>query len=65
VPLLWDGIEGKEEREANSPSWFNADEAVRVLKHVKSLLGKSVCICVHVCVRVRAYVCIYITFIFS
>ena len=37
VPLFWDGVEGKEEREANSPSWFNRDEAVRVLKHVQSL----------------------------
>ena len=38
VPLLWHGIQGKEEREANSPSWFNRDEAVCVLQHVRSLM---------------------------
>ena len=46
VPLFWHGIEGKEDREGNSPSWFNGDEAVCVLKHVTSLVRdsrKSVC----------------------
>ena len=41
VPLFWHGIEGKEDREANSPSWFNGDEAVCVLKHVASLVTDS------------------------
>ena len=38
VPLSWHGVEGKEDREGKSPSWFNADEAVCVLKHVTSLM---------------------------
>ena len=38
VPMLFHGIEGKDEREGNSPSWFNADEAVQVLRFVESLL---------------------------
>jgi superfamily I DNA and/or RNA helicase len=38
VPLFWHGVVGKEEREASSPSWFNGDEAVCILKHVMSLL---------------------------
>eukprot|EP00966_Prymnesium_polylepis_P335536 7390892-Prymnesium_polylepis.2 len=38
VPLLFDGIIGKDDREETSPSWFNADEAVAVLNHVKDLL---------------------------
>ena len=38
VPLLWHGIQGREEREAKSPSWFNRDEAVCVLQHVQSLM---------------------------
>jgi helicase MOV-10 len=43
VPLLWHGVEGKEEREADSPSWFNRDEAVSVLKHVSSLMRMRPC----------------------
>jgi len=38
VPLLFHGIEGKDDREGNSPSWFNADEAVVILRYVESLL---------------------------
>lgn len=38
VPILWEGVEGKDQREAHSPSWFNADEAVAVLRHVEALL---------------------------
>jgi hypothetical protein len=38
VPMLFHGIAGKDEREGNSPSWFNADEAVQVLRYVESLL---------------------------
>ena len=39
VPLLFDGIVGKDQREASSPSWFNADEAMAVLQHVKDVLS--------------------------
>ena len=39
VPMLFHGIEGKDEREGSSPSWFsNSDEAIRVLRYVESLL---------------------------
>jgi hypothetical protein len=38
VPMLFHGIEGKDDREGNSPSWFNADEAIQVLRYVESLL---------------------------
>lgn len=38
VPICWHGVEGKEDREAGSPSWFNSDEAVIVLKRVTSLM---------------------------
>lgn len=30
VPLLFHGMAGKDEREGNSPSWFNALEAKQV-----------------------------------
>ena len=39
VPLLFDGIVGKDSREANSPSWFNADECTRIYEYVLCLLG--------------------------
>ena len=39
VPLLWHGVQGKDDRESNSPSWFNSDEAVQVLAHVQDLLA--------------------------
>ena len=38
APILFDGLVGKNEREESSPSWFNNDEAVQVLAHVKDLL---------------------------
>ena len=38
VPMLFHGIEGKDDREGNSPSWFNADEAIQVLRYIESLL---------------------------
>jgi hypothetical protein len=38
VPLLFHGVEGKDEREANSPSWFNAHEASTVSALVGQLL---------------------------
>ena len=31
-PIIFHGIVGKDQREAQSPSWFNSDEAVQVLK---------------------------------
>ena len=37
-PLLFHGIEGRDEREGTSPSWFNSDEAIQVLRYVESLL---------------------------
>jgi len=38
VPMLFHGIEGKDEQEGTSPSWLNADEAVQVLRYIESLL---------------------------
>ena len=38
MPLIFHGIEGKDDREGNSPSWFNADEAIQVLRYIESLL---------------------------
>lgn len=38
VPLLFDGIVGKDQQEERSPSWFNVDECHRVLEHVRDLL---------------------------
>jgi superfamily I DNA and/or RNA helicase len=37
-PLLFRGVEGLDERESNSPSWFNAIEAATVLDLVRSAL---------------------------
>jgi superfamily I DNA and/or RNA helicase len=39
VPLLWHGIVGKDQRDGSSPSWFNNDECVQVVAHVKDLLA--------------------------
>ena len=39
VPLLWHGVAGKDTREKSSPSWFNNDEVVQVVSHVKDLLA--------------------------
>jgi helicase MOV-10 len=39
VPLIFHGVNGKDMREANSPSWFNPDEATVVLMYVRELLG--------------------------
>lgn len=38
IPIMWHGVEGKCEREASSPSWFNADEAMVVQHYVTKLL---------------------------
>ena len=37
VPLFFHGLVGKDTREKTSPSWFNPDEAVAVIQHVKDL----------------------------
>ncbi|XP_002992741.2 probable RNA helicase SDE3 [Selaginella moellendorffii] len=36
-PILFIGVEGKDLREGNSPSWFNAAEVSKVMEVVKSL----------------------------
>ena len=41
-PLIFNGIEGKNEREANSPSWFNIAECERVLQYVRLLAESKV-----------------------
>ena len=38
-PLIFHGIEGKNEQEANSPSWFNIAECTQVLSYVQSLVN--------------------------
>lgn len=37
-PLVFHGVQGEEERESNSPSWFNREEITVVLRYVKHLL---------------------------
>jgi helicase MOV-10 len=37
-PIIFDGVEGEDMREANSPSWFNPDEAQIVKKYVDLLV---------------------------
>jgi helicase MOV-10 len=37
-PVLFHGIVGRDEREGNSPSWFNPDEALAVWRHIESLM---------------------------
>jgi helicase MOV-10 len=37
-PIIFDGIEGQETREGNSPSWFNPSEAEKVFKYVQDLV---------------------------
>ena len=39
VPLKFIGVQGKDEREEASPSWFNSHEIARVIVEVKDLLG--------------------------
>jgi len=36
-PIIFHGIEGKDMREAKSPSWFNPDEALTVLDYITQL----------------------------
>ncbi|KNC86545.1 hypothetical protein SARC_01318 [Sphaeroforma arctica JP610] len=38
VPPIFHGVAGKDRREADSPSWFNADECMVVLDYVKKIL---------------------------
>ncbi|XP_071960660.1 RNA helicase Mov10l1-like [Antedon mediterranea] len=40
-PIIFHGIQGEELQEGNSPSWFNAAEAVQTLKYVQALLHHS------------------------
>jgi helicase MOV-10 len=40
-PLIFHGVEGKNERESNSPSWFNVAECSQVLEYVKRLLSQG------------------------
>ena len=37
-PLIFHGVQGEEEREARSPSWFNTDEVMRVVNYVEKLM---------------------------
>ena len=36
--MIFCGIEGKDEREGNSPSWFNRHEVMKVTEYVDLLL---------------------------
>lgn len=36
-PIIFHGVKGEDLREGNSPSWFNAVEAVQVIRYVKEL----------------------------
>ncbi|KAI0693032.1 P-loop containing nucleoside triphosphate hydrolase protein [Cytidiella melzeri] len=38
-PIIFHGIKGKDEREASSPSFFNAAEAIEVKTYIQNLLG--------------------------
>jgi len=37
-PVLFHAVNGSHRREANSPSWFNIEEAIKVLYYVQSLI---------------------------
>ncbi|GAQ77983.1 RNA helixase SDE3 [Klebsormidium nitens] len=37
-PILFHGVEGRDEREGNSPSWFNPTEVSQVVKYVTQLI---------------------------
>lgn len=39
VPLFFEGMIGKDARTGSSPSWFNLDEAMRVVQIVRDLLA--------------------------
>ncbi|XP_037774698.1 putative helicase mov-10-B.1 [Penaeus monodon] len=38
-PLIFHGVKGKDEREGNSPSFFNAQEVSQVMDYVKKLIN--------------------------
>jgi hypothetical protein len=38
-PLLFHGVQGEDMREGSSPSWYNPQEAVAVLQHVRAVLA--------------------------
>jgi putative helicase MOV10L1 len=40
-PLLFTGVEGEDQREEQSPSWFNQAEITQVMQYIKSLLEYS------------------------
>ena len=40
-PIIFHGVNGKNERELQSPSWFNAHEISEVAKHIKDLLSEE------------------------
>lgn len=40
-PIIFHGVMGKDEREGNSPSFFNPEEAATVTSYLKQLLAPS------------------------
>ena len=40
-PLIFHGVQGENEREGNSPSWFNQSEVEQVLKYIQLLLDHA------------------------
>eukprot|EP00794_Sanderia_malayensis_P006229 gene6229-6945_t len=40
-PIIFHGVKGTDQREENSPSFFNAEEATKVLEYVKDLLDQK------------------------
>lgn len=40
-PIIFHGVMGKDEREGNSPSFFNPEEAAKVTDYLKQLLTSS------------------------
>lgn len=40
-PIIFHGVMGKDEREGNSPSFFNPEEASTVVAYLKQLLAPS------------------------
>jgi helicase MOV-10 len=41
VPLIFHGVQGKDQREASSPSWFNISEIEQVIEYVKWLIFET------------------------
>ena len=41
VPIIFHGVEGKDEREESSPSWFNVSEVEQVLDYVTKLVQQT------------------------